>query len=1474
MPTSASSPSASAVSALTVGSTVKCFSGSSEQVEQPALSYLWRKCRVRSVEMDGDGRVARLHVSWDGLHDREDEWIQVDSNRVQLPDPARQQSSPTSTLPSAAAAPPPLIAAAATAADKATEQASKEAPPVVSDNVSVKPAVTVPTAAGVSDADMNSFLAHVNDQLPAATRLSAAHSAASSPTSSQAAASMAAQGVDTAFFAAASTNSASSSSSSPSDRLSRRPPPLPANYPPKLPTNRPTASVSPPPTNAPTRSPPPVYSTLLSTSNPSKPVPTDHSTPPSPAPPVAVSQQAAAVTPPHWEPGQLAPLSFDDFSALYRMDPDRYQIYLQQWQAEQQAHIHLPSSQPSSPPPPPPHSTMANNTAHPPPSSLPVSLQPSSHSASSSRPTSRKSSVDSLPPAIPVAEQISEFARDLARGSLVDVWNRKLHMWSNGEVVDVSQSAEKGAMVNLLDYNTNMREWIRRASPRIAPPFTKSQEAAPSPPASPRLPTVQKRPAVVADERSSMQKVGAALSTLSHQGSAALSTMAAALLPASATASPPRSTSANGEASHLAFLSPKSSKASSNQSTHSFVAPTVVAMPTHSAPHPPPAASVPTTSTSSSSATPALSTSSSSSSSSASSSITPSPAQSSTPIPSAAVGNVPEHPAGFAKSLTVGSSIDCLDTDVVWRIAEVTRETAEAVYVHYIGWTAKWDEWILRDSRRIQPARTFTVGDTGPKKPPVVEQPIAQPVQPFQSHTPAVATVSQQRASTRYECRRECKWKRVLSMGLGHREIQSLDLLFDRCCQLQDDYQEILLSAEPGKAALASFHAKMSAVSDEIARLRKSLPAFASFYLQQCSNIVSTVQSGIAEAEEALRRQMLAMQEEQYMRRLRKVFQLVEVPADGDCLFAAMGKGYAKAYEMELQQQQQKTKEQLLSKQPPPVPAITTAPVVSASEDSSAEPESAVAAGTSTAPAETPTAVQDPQSAEAQSAAAEVVQAGKEQREEQSVAVSEQPASQPESLASDSPASPSNKPSPLLSQPPPPALSGRDLARHYRSQAVHQLLASPAMHPLIRHEVHEALIQEREGHSDSTSKAIVGELNDRYESAADLGVSVKEEDGLRVYGDVMSRDGIYGTQLEVQALSKALHVPVHVYYRAGAEDDEPTVAGGDEVKPTQVIGAEEEGAPISLAYYMGNRHYNLLLPRPPPPPPPPATIPPQHVATPPSQSFDISSSIAHDSSQYDFDNELVVALLENGTPSPLPAAQAETAAGNLQIRRSLSGGHLSNSAQTQPTTASTTAAGSGLHKHSGSKDELHLLSASSASKAKSLQTAAKPSPKPPAQAVPSSTATSSQWSAPPSTRNTQQLHVRVVHTATSPIPIDVSLHRSKPLLNLLYGFPTVAKFALRREKDGTHLALDKTPNDYQLIEGETLTLFEAGEESQPQQSNSSAQQPAPPVTVDAQPAPPALPASAPAVPLSAEDRVLVKSVVDGIVNSVVSRAPV
>eukprot|EP00823_Brevimastigomonas_motovehiculus_P002389 TRINITY_DN145_c5_g1_i1.p1 TRINITY_DN145_c5_g1~~TRINITY_DN145_c5_g1_i1.p1 ORF type:complete len:489 (-),score=203.86 TRINITY_DN145_c5_g1_i1:71-1396(-) len=89
------------------------------------------------------------------------------------------------------------------------------------------------------------------------------------------------------------------------------------------------------------------------------------------------------------------------------------------------------------------------------------------------------------------------------------------------------------------------------------------------------------------------------------------------------------------------------------------------------------------------------------------------------------------------------------------------------------------------------------------------------------------------------------------------------------------------------------------------------------------------------------------------------------------------------------------------------------------------------------------------------------------------------------------------------------------------------------------------------------------------EMTADM---VTTKDAVDTYCEVMASDGLFGTELEVEALSEALKTPIHVYYRAA--DDQP--AG-----PARVVGARfiDQNPPICLAFYMGQQHYKLIFPR-------------------------------------------------------------------------------------------------------------------------------------------------------------------------------------------------------------------------------------------------------------------------------------------------------
>ena len=1033
---------------------------------------------------------------------------------------------------------------------------------------------------------------------------------------------------------------------------------------------------------------------------------------------------------------------------------------------------------------------------------------------------------------------LTDFARELGKGSLVDVWKPKARQWMSGEVVDVSQSAEKGSMINVIDHTTQTREWMRRASRRIAEPFTNSTNpAAPSPPPSPVRPLAP--PKKAASDVGVQQKVSAALSSLSTAASAAASSAAAALLPASVIS--PRSTSANGMNHQPTSFSANQQKPGGLTQVHS---PTMAA-----APLPAPAAQQ-------------MQTSASSSSSSSSSTLIPIPsaaAVSSVPPPSgqqpailpqvsptsqvASDFFVAEPALGFGHSLVVGSLLDALDTDDKWRLAEVIQASSAGVNIHYQGWGTKWDEWVDRDSPRLQPPRSHTVGDTGYRAaPPLQPQPIAHPVlyPSFSSHSPYVPPPSYTlpaKPSSRYDCRGECKWRRVLSMGLGHREMQSLDLLFARCCQLQDDYGErVLVQEEQNPQLLRAFKDALSTVTSDIERVKQSLPSFASFYTSQCLNIVRTIESGISETEEAVKRQMLAMQEASYMHRLKSQFQLVEVPPDGSCLFAAVGKGMAhRAEQMHLEEEQRNHPPPIpASHQPPPPPPDSPSlPPYPSSSAAEAPLDAPMLEGPSTAKDEPP--------------------------HSHSIAVPmEDAAPPPNQLAPPPPPPPPPPPAPA-SPPPPPAspfnapASPRHLPHLYRKQTVHHLLSNPAFHASIRHEVREALIQEREGHGDATSALIRQELQRRCgQSPEQVEQALEGDEALQVYASVMEKEGIYGTQLEVEALSSALHVPIHIYYRAGTEHDG---AGGEQslpLKPTQIIGEQEKGPPLQLAYYMGDRHYNLLVPKPPPPPPQPVPIPVPAPSAAPAKP-DQELSLSHLSG---VDDELMVALLENGTPSPLPpivlgASSAEPGAAGVaeegqSLKRARSSGHLT--IDQSPGSEEGSGSGSALRirKRGESKDELHLLTAapSSTSNVRSLVsrwdagaptallTAARKERTPPLSehlTPPLSTAAAGDRTSPsssrsPSRRSSAASRERsvspsrssapavqlVVHAPLSSAPTTYSVPLHRPLRVFLYSLPVPSSVGLVRLADQSQLDLDLTPLDYHFSDGEQLRVMDGG----------------------------------------------------------------
>jgi hypothetical protein len=49
----------------------------------------------------------------------------------------------------------------------------------------------------------------------------------------------------------------------------------------------------------------------------------------------------------------------------------------------------------------------------------------------------------------------------------------------------------------------------------------------------------------------------------------------------------------------------------------------------------------------------------------------------------------------------IGQNIDVLDSVKRWLNAEVLKVTPNELYVHYTGWSAKFDEWLPLESDRV-----------------------------------------------------------------------------------------------------------------------------------------------------------------------------------------------------------------------------------------------------------------------------------------------------------------------------------------------------------------------------------------------------------------------------------------------------------------------------------------------------------------------------------------------------------------------------------------------------------------------------------------------------------------------------------------------------------------------------------------------------------------------------------------------------
>jgi len=63
----------------------------------------------------------------------------------------------------------------------------------------------------------------------------------------------------------------------------------------------------------------------------------------------------------------------------------------------------------------------------------------------------------------------------------------------------------------------------------------------------------------------------------------------------------------------------------------------------------------------------------------------------------------------YSIALVLGSYIDVQDSSGVWLEGKIKNIDSERIFVHYLGWETKWDEWIYKkDSLRYAPLHTFS----------------------------------------------------------------------------------------------------------------------------------------------------------------------------------------------------------------------------------------------------------------------------------------------------------------------------------------------------------------------------------------------------------------------------------------------------------------------------------------------------------------------------------------------------------------------------------------------------------------------------------------------------------------------------------------------------------------------------------------------------------------------------------------------
>jgi len=153
----------------------------------------------------------------------------------------------------------------------------------------------------------------------------------------------------------------------------------------------------------------------------------------------------------------------------------------------------------------------------------------------------------------------------------------------------------------------------------------------------------------------------------------------------------------------------------------------------------------------------------------------------------------------------------------------------------------------------------------------------------------------------------------------------------------------------------------------------------------------------------------------------------------------------------------------------------------------------------------------------------------------------------------------------------------------WRMQAVTKLRSNKDFHAAIWKEIKEACQIHHSAKpgsdvGDPTTKSIWNEMKKRFSDPLAPN-NIQSEAALDIYGSIMSQDGIYGTALELEALAHLVQTPVHVYYRSGSSGSNDKITGPSRIVGEQFIRSDQPTLPVSVAFYMANKHYNLVVPK-------------------------------------------------------------------------------------------------------------------------------------------------------------------------------------------------------------------------------------------------------------------------------------------------------